>query len=68
MKWIVVFFLANGLEYVYGEVDVCDYDEIWEQANAYEAETNEDVTGWGCYDEKTFIIREKAREKLGIDV
>ena len=36
--------------------------------NTFISVKNEDVTGWGCYDEKTFIIREKAREKLGIDV
>ena len=34
----------------------------------YEQENNIDVQGWGCYDEKTFIIRQKARESLGIDV
>ena len=67
MKWIV-FFLANGLEHVYGEVDICDYDEIWEQVDIYEAQTNKDVTGWGCYDEKTFILRQKAKKKLGTGV
>ena len=30
MKWIIVFFLVNGLEHTYGEVEVCDYKQIWE--------------------------------------
>jgi hypothetical protein len=68
MKWIVIFFLANGLEHVYGEVDICDYDKIWEQVDIYEAATNKDVTVWGCYDEKTFILREKAKKRLGTGV
>ena len=68
MKWIVIFFLANGLEHVYGEVDICDYDKIWEQVDIYEAQTNKDVTGWGFYDEKTFILRQKAKKKLGTGV
>ena len=68
MKWIVVFLLANGLEHVHGEVEVCDFEKIWEQVDIYEAETNKDVTGWGCYDEKTFLLREDARKRLGIDV
>ena len=68
MKWIVVFFLANGLEHGYGEIEVCDYEKIWEQVHIYEAETNVDVTGWGCYDEKTFLLREDARKRLGTDV
>ena len=68
MKWIVVFFLANGLEHVHGEVEVCDFEKIWEQVDIYEAETNKDVTGGGCYDEKTFLLREDARKRLGIDV
>ena len=68
MKWIVVFFLANGLEHVHGEVEVCDFEKIWEQVDIYEAATNKDVTGWGCYDEKTFLLREDARKRLGIDV
>ena len=68
MKWIVVFFLANGLEHVYGEIEVCDYEKIWEQVHIYEAETSVDVTGWGCYDEKTFLLREDARKRLGTDV
>ena len=61
-------FLANGLEHVHGEVEVCDFEKIWEQVDIYEAETNKDVTGWGCYDEKTFLLREDARKRLGIDV
>ena len=68
MKWIVIFFLANGLEHIYGEVEVCDYAEIWEQVDIYEAETNKEVTGWGCYDEKTFELREDAKKRLGIGV
>ena len=68
MKWIVVFFLTNGLEHVHGEVEVCDFEKIWEQVDIYEAETNKDVTGWGCYDEKTFLLREDARIRVGIDV
>ena len=68
MKWILIFFLANGLEQVYGEIEVCDYEKIWKQVHIYEAETNVDVTGWGCYDEKTFLLREDARKRLGIDV
>jgi hypothetical protein len=68
MKWIVIFFLANGLEYVHGEVEICDYEKIWEQVDIYEAETNKEVTGWGCYDKETFKIREDAKKRLGIDV
>ena len=68
MKWIVIFFLENGLEHVHGEVEVCDYGKIWEQVDIYEAETNQEVRGWGCYDEKTFLLRENARKRLGIDV
>ncbi len=68
MKWIVIFFLANGLEHVHGEVEVCDYEKIWEQVDIYEAKTDKDVTGWGCYDEKTFLLRQDARKRLGIDV
>ena len=68
MKWILIFFLANGLEHVYGEIEVCDNEKIWKQVHIYEAETNVDVTGWGCYDEKTFLLREDARKRLGIDV
>ena len=68
MKWSVIFFLANGLEHVHGEVEICDYEKIWEQVDIYEAETDKDVTGWGCYDEKTFLLRQDARKRLGIDV
>lgn len=68
MKWIVIFFLANGLEHVHGEVEICDYAKIDEQVEIFRKETKKDVEGWGCYDEKTFIIRQKARESLGIDV
>jgi|TARA_R100000149_G_C5837227_1_gene110600 hypothetical protein len=68
VKWIVIFFLANGLEHVHGEVEVCDYEKIWKQVDIYEAETDKDVTGWGCYDEKTFLLRQDARKRLGIDV
>ena len=64
----MIFFLANGLEHVHGEVDICDYEKIWEQVDIYEAETDKDVTGWGCYDEKTFLLRQDARKRLGIDV
>ena len=64
----MVFFLANGLEHLHGEVEVCDFEKIWEQVDIYEAESNKDVTGWGCYDEKTFLLREDARKRLGIDV
>ena len=53
---------------MYGEIEVCDYEKIWKQVHIYEAETNVDVTGWGCYDEKTFLLREDARKRLGIDV
>jgi hypothetical protein len=60
--------LANGLEHVHGEVEICDYEKIWEQVDIYEAETDKDVTGWGCYDEKTFLLRQDARKRLGIDV
>tara|TARA_Y100000004_G_scaffold171678_1_gene207883 strand:- start:747 stop:953 length:207 start_codon:yes stop_codon:yes gene_type:complete len=68
MKWIIIFFLSNGTEHIHSKVDTCDVDKIWEQVDIYEAETDQDVTGWGCYDEKTFLLREKARERLGIDV
>ena len=46
----------------------CDYAKINEQVEIFEAETNKDVEGWGCYDEKTFRLREDARKRLGIDV
>jgi|5_EtaG_2_1085323.scaffolds.fasta_scaffold19105_5 hypothetical protein len=68
MKWVVIFFLVNGLEHTYGEVEVCDYKQIWEYVDEYEKTTGNDVDGWGCYDKKTYEIREKARESLGIDV
>ena len=68
MKWIVIFFLSNGLEHIYGEVEICDYEKIWEHVDIYEAETNKEVTGWGCYDKETFKIREDAKKRLGIDV
>tara|TARA_R100001510_G_C7578924_1_gene152648 strand:- start:296 stop:502 length:207 start_codon:yes stop_codon:yes gene_type:complete len=68
MKWIVIFFLSNGLEHIYGEVDYCDFAQIWEQVDIYEQQNDNDVTGWGCYDKETFLIREKAKERLGIDV
>jgi|TARA_R100001460_G_scaffold10751_2_gene25367 hypothetical protein len=68
MKWIVIFFLANDLEHVYGEVEICDYAKINEQVEIFETETKKNVEGWGCYDEKTFLLRQDARKRLGIDV
>ena len=46
MKWIVIFFLANDLEHVYGEVEICDYAKINEQVEIFEAETKKNVEGW----------------------
>ena len=68
MKWILLLFLYTGEEIVYGEVEACIIDEIWDKVEMYEQENDIDIQGWGCYDEKTFIIRQKARKKLGIDV
>ena len=42
---------------------------IWNKVEMYEQENDIDIQGWGCYDEKTFKIRENARKKVnGIDV
>ncbi len=68
MKWILILFLFNGEEIVYGELESCDVNKIWNKVEMFEQENNIDIQGWGCYDEKTFIIRQKARESLGIDV
>ena len=68
MKWILLLFLCTGEEIVYGEVEACIIDEIWDKVEMYEQENDIDIQGWGCYDEKTFNIRQKARKKLGIDV
>ncbi len=35
--------MANGLEHVHGEVEVCDYEKIWEQVDIYEAETDKET-------------------------
>ena len=47
MKWIVIFFLANNLEHVYGEVEICDYAKINEQVEneseeLFDQDTNEE--------------------------
>ena len=68
MKWILILFLYTGEEIVYGEVPACIIDDIWNKVEMYEQENDIDIQGWGCYDEKTFIIRQNARKNLGIDV
>lgn len=68
MKWILILFLYTGEEIVYGEVEACIIDEIWNKVEIYEQEHNIDLQGWGCYDEETFKIRKNARKRLGIDV
>ena len=68
MKWILILFLYSVEEFVYGEVPACIVDDIWDKVEMYEQENDIDIQGWGCYDEKTFIIRQNARKNLGIDV
>ena len=68
MKWILILFLYTGEEIVYGEVPACIIDDIWNKVEMYEQENDIDIQGWGCYDEKTFKIRQNARKRLGIDV
>tara|TARA_B100000123_G_C25730466_1_gene428993 strand:+ start:434 stop:640 length:207 start_codon:yes stop_codon:yes gene_type:complete len=68
MKWILILFLSTGEEIVYGEVEACIINDIWNKVEIYEQEHNIDLQGWGCYDEETFKIRENARKRLGIDV
>ena len=52
MKWILLLFLYTGEEIVYGEVEACIIDEIWDKVEMYEQENDIDIQGWGCYDEK----------------
>ena len=68
MKWILILFLYTGEEIVYGELEACNINKIWDKVKIYEQENNIDIQGWGCYDKKNFEIRQKARERLGIDV
>ena len=68
MEFIIIFFLSNGIEHLHSKVEYCDFEEIWNLVDKYESETDNNVTGWACFDEKTFILREKARKRLGIDV
>ena len=68
MKWILILFLYSGEEIVYGVVPACIVDDIWDKVEMYEQENDIDIQGWGCYDEKTFIIRQNARKNLCIDV
>ena len=66
MKWILILFLYTGEEIVYGEVESCFIDKIWDKVEMYEQEYEIDVQGWGCYDEPTFRIRQNARKKVWI--
>ena len=68
MEFIIIFFLEDGTEHIHSKVDHCDFQQIWELVDKYEAETDDGVRGWACFDEKTFILREKAKKRLGIDV
>ena len=46
MKWILILFLYTGEEIVYGEVNGCIIDMIWDKVEMYEQENDIDVQWW----------------------
>lgn len=68
MKWILILFLSTGEEIVYGEVEDCIINDIWNKVEIYEQEHNIDLQGWGCYDEETFLLRQNAKKNVEVDV
>ncbi len=71
MKWVLILFLITGEEKIYGGVEKCEANHITNVINEYIDKTlthPEMIQGWGCYDKKTFLIRQNARKNLGLDV
>ena len=36
MKWILILFLFNGEEIVYGELESCDVNKIWNKVEMFQ--------------------------------